>query len=118
MQPVQHPVWDLLRFVLVLLVIAVSVRVFVFQPFIVSGNSMLPHLQDKNYLVVEQVSYRFNEPERGDVIVFHYPFNAGRFLVKRIIALPGETISFSIGLGICIAVFGVILINWPGRNSG
>ena len=55
---------------------------------------MIPTFQDKNYLIVDQLSYRFSDPQRGDVIVFKYPNDPKRFFIKRIIATPGDTISF------------------------
>jgi signal peptidase I len=70
------------------------IRMFIFQPFMVSGESMYPTLKNADYLIVDEASYRFNEPKRGDVIVFRYPENPKRFFVKRIIGLPGETVRF------------------------
>ncbi len=58
---------------------------------------MEPNFQNGNYLVVDIVSYRFESPSRGDVIVFHYPGNRALFYIKRIIGLPGDTINLSDG---------------------
>ncbi len=86
--------WELIRFSIIVLIIAIGVRVFIAQPFIVSGASMVPTFQDKNYLIVDELTYRFSEPARGDVIVFHPPGQQrGVYYIKRIIGLPGETIS-------------------------
>ncbi len=84
---------ELIRFTFTLLIIIIPLRVFVAQPFIVNGKSMVPNLEHGDYLIIDQVSYRFNEPERGDVVVFHFPTEYRRFLIKRIIGLPGETIT-------------------------
>lgn len=76
-------------------VIALIVRFFVAAPYIVSGPSMEPNYQDFNYLLVDRLSYRVHTPERGDVIVFDLPQNHERALIKRVIGLPGDTVSLS-----------------------
>lgn len=91
---VWYQVFDLVRFVLICLAIVIPIRILIAQPFIVEGDSMIPTFQDKNYLIVDQISYRLGHPERGDVIVFRYPKDPSRFFIKRVIGLPGETISF------------------------
>ncbi len=90
--------WELIRFAIIVLIIAIGVRVFVAQPFIVSGASMVPTFQDHNYLIVDEISYRFEKPQRGDVIIFHPPGQpTGIYYIKRIIGLPGETIKITAG---------------------
>ena len=79
------------------LVAVFLVRVFIAQPFLVSGSSMEPTFDNGNYLLIDEISYRFREPERGEVIVFRYPGNRKAFYIKRIIGLPGETISVDRG---------------------
>lgn len=86
---------ELLTFAVVALVIVVPIRLFIAQPFIVSGESMYPTFDTGQYLIVDQLSYRFNEPARGDVIIFKYPNNPSTFFIKRIIGLPGETLELS-----------------------
>jgi len=93
-ESVWYQVFDLVRFVAICLAIVIPVRIFIAQPFIVEGESMTPTFQDKNYLIVDQLSYRLSDPQRGDVIVFKYPDNPKRFFIKRIIGTPGDTISF------------------------
>lgn len=91
--PEKESIWDLLRFALIVLVIALGIRFFIAQPFVVSGTSMVPTFEDKNYLIVDQLTYRFREPERGDVIIFHPPGQPkGIFYIKRVIGLPNETV--------------------------
>lgn len=85
--------FDLLRFIVVVLAIIIPLRLLIAQPFIVSGDSMSPTLDSKNYLIVDQVSYRFHDPKRGDVIVFTPPHDPNKFYIKRIIGLPGETVT-------------------------
>jgi len=73
------------------LAIVFPIRYFLFQPFIVSGNSMSPNFQDGDYLIVDEISYRFQEPARGEVVVFKAPNQSSAPYIKRIIGLPGET---------------------------
>lgn len=83
---------DLVKFALIALLIVLPVRVFVAQPFIVRGASMEPTFHGGEYLIVDQLSYRFNKPQRGDVIILRYPKDESVFFIKRIIGLPGETV--------------------------
>jgi signal peptidase I len=84
---------ELLKFVVVAAVIVLPVRLFVAQPFIVSGESMSPTFENGEYLIIDELSYRLTEPKRGDVVIFRYPRNPKEFFIKRIIGLPGETVS-------------------------
>lgn len=88
----KESIWDILRFALIALVIVVPIRIFVAQPFIVSGSSMVPTFQNGEYLIVDELSYRIKDPIRGDVIIFKYPNDETKYFIKRIIGLPGETI--------------------------
>lgn len=83
---------DLIKFALIALLIVLPIRTFIAQPFIVRGASMVPTFQSGEYLIVDQISYRFSEPERGDVIILRYPRDPKTFFIKRIIGLPGETV--------------------------
>jgi signal peptidase I len=67
------------------------------QNSIVDGTSMEPNLMNSDRLLVSKVSYAFGEPERGDIIVFPSPYGDGREFIKRIIALPGETVEIIAG---------------------
>jgi len=73
------------------------VRYFLFKPFYVKGASMEPNFHEKDYLLIDELSYRFREPERGEVIVFKYPDNPKEHFLKRIIGLPGERIKIAEG---------------------
>lgn len=84
--------WEISQIVFLALVIVVPIRYFLFQPFLVRGQSMEPSFHNNDYLIVDQISYRFREPERGEVIVFQYPHNPSQRFIKRIIGLPGETV--------------------------
>lgn len=83
---------SLVVFVFVVLCIVLPVRFFVAKPFIVSGLSMYPTFDSWHYLIIDQLSYRIHDPRRGDVIVMKYPLDPGRYFIKRIIGLPGETV--------------------------
>lgn len=83
----------IILFALIVLMIVLPIRLFIAKPFIVSGTSMYPTFDTWHYLIIDQLTYRFDEPERGDVVVFRFPQNPSRFFIKRIIALPGESIA-------------------------
>jgi len=68
------------------------VRYFLFKPFYVKGQSMEPNYYEKDYLIIDELSYRFREPQRGEVIVFEAPTNNKDYYLKRILGLPGERI--------------------------
>lgn len=73
-------------------VIIALLNVFVITPQEVRGLSMYPYLNDGDRLITEKISYSFNEPKRGDVVVFHFPLDRTQDYIKRLIALPGEEI--------------------------
>lgn len=85
-------VLELLKIVVVAFLIIIPVRLFVLQPFYVRGASMEPNFYDNEYLVVDEISYRFHEPRRGDVVVLRNPNLPSEYLIKRVIGLPGERI--------------------------
>lgn len=92
-----NAVKEIATFLVLAVVIVLPIRLFVAQPFVVEGESMYPTFDSGDYLIVDELSYRFNEPKRGDVIVFRYPGNEKVFYIKRIIGLPGETVSIERG---------------------
>jgi signal peptidase I len=61
--------------------------------FVVDGHSMLPNFTTDQFIIVSRLSYILGEPRRGDVVVFHYPLQSDRDFIKRIIGLPGETVT-------------------------
>lgn len=91
-ETVKESFWELFRFAIIAIAIVVPIRIFIAQPFVVSGSSMFPTFEDKQYLIVDEISYRLSEPKRDDVVVFKYPNDKTKFFIKRIIGLPNETI--------------------------
>lgn len=98
---------ELFKLVIIAIIIVVPFRLFIARPFIVDGSSMYPTFKNGQYLIVDEVTYRFEEPERGDVLIFSYPLDPCvslierirtggdgqcRKFIKRIIGLPDETV--------------------------
>lgn len=84
---------EFIRFAVIAMLIVIPIRMFIAQPFIVNGESMYPTFDNGDYLIIDEITYRNQEPERGDVVVFKFPSDESRFLIKRVIALPGETVT-------------------------
>jgi len=89
--------WETFKMVLISLAIVLPIRYFLIQPFYVKGASMEPNFHDKEYLIIDEISYRFNQPQRGDVVVFRYPADPKEYFIKRVIGLPGESVEFRDG---------------------
>jgi signal peptidase I len=92
------------RVIVIALIIAIPIRYFIAEPFIVNGASMDPTFSTGQFLIVDRLSYRFEEPKRGDVIVFKYPYasqalggSSSVYYIKRIIGLPGERVRMQDG---------------------
>lgn len=84
--------WEIVKLVFIVVVVVLPIRIYIAQPFIVSGSSMDSTFHSGDYLIIDEISYRFNAPSRGDVIVFRYPGDPSKFYIKRILGLPGETV--------------------------
>jgi len=89
---------ELAKLTFISLLIVVPFRLFIAQPFIVDGASMDPTFETGDYLIVDELTYHFKTPERGSVLIFEYPSDPGKSFIKRVIGLPGETVSISDGL--------------------
>lgn len=86
---------EILRFAIFALIIVLPIRIFVAQPFIVSGASMETTFSTGQYLIVDQLTYHFEDPKRGEVVVFRYPKDPSKFFIKRVIGIPGDTIDIA-----------------------
>jgi len=89
--------FEIAKVIVIALVIVVPLRVFVFQPFLIRGDSMEPNYHSGDYLIIDQLSYRFHAPERGEVIVLKFPLDPSQRFIKRIVGLPGETVEVQDG---------------------
>jgi len=83
-------IWEIAEVVIIALVAVFIIRNFLVQPFLVNGASMEPNFHNGDYLIIDEISYRLREPQRGEVVVFHYPNNESTYFIKRVIGLPGE----------------------------
>lgn len=84
--------WEVIKTVAFIVLAALIIRLYIVQPFFVQGESMEPTFQDGDYLLINQLSYRFGDPGRGDIIVFDAPPEPGTNYIKRVIGMPGETV--------------------------
>lgn len=83
---------ELFESIAIAVILAVLIRLFIFQPFYIPSGSMEPNLQIGDRIIVSKLTYAFSEPKRGDVIVFKFPLDPSRDFVKRAVALSGETV--------------------------
>ena len=95
--------FEVVETVAVAVIAVILVRTFIAQPFLVSGSSMEPNFKDGDYLLVDELAYRFREPVRGEVVVFKYPGDHKTYYIKRIIGLPGERVVVN---GDSVSVYG------------
>ncbi len=93
----RHPLFRAAKYFFIALCIVVPFRIFIAQPFIVSGSSMAPTFNANEYLVIDEISYRRHKPLRGDVIVFRYPLDPSIYFIKRVVAIPGDIVTISQG---------------------
>ena len=84
---------EVVIFAVIVLAILIPLRLFVAQPFIVIGASMEPTFKTGEYLIVDEITYKVSDPQRGQVIIFKFPEDTSKYFIKRKIALPGETIT-------------------------
>lgn len=89
--------WDVIEVIVFAIAIFLFIYLLVFQPHKIKGDSMQPNYPNGEYLLTDKVKYRFDKPQRGDVVVFEAPGTDGEEYIKRIIGLPGEKISVSNG---------------------
>lgn len=94
---IQEEIKDWVVSILIAVVLAFFIRYFIVELYLVEGPSMRPTLLNHERLVVNKFIYRFKEPQRGDVLVFRYPKDQSRDFIKRVIAVPGDTIEIREG---------------------
>lgn len=87
---------ELVETILLTLVIFFMIR-FAVENYRIEGYSMEPNFHDGQFLLVNKLQYLFGRPERGDVIIFHYPANPKKNYIKRVIGLPGERVQIKEG---------------------
>lgn len=92
------PIRELLETIVIALALALLIRGFVLESFLVQGSSMEPTLQHGNRLLVNKITYRFSPPQRGDIIVFHAPPSPSKDYVKRLIAVAGDRVRVEDGV--------------------
>lgn len=83
--------------ILVAVILAFFIRYFIVELYMVEGPSMRPTLLNGERLVVNKFIYRFQPPQRGDVLIFRYPKDPSRDFIKRVIAVAGDTIEIRDG---------------------
>lgn len=83
---------EMMQIAAIAVAIILPVRYFLVQPFIVKGASMQPSYYENEYLIIDELTYRFRDPERGETVVFHPPGNETQYYIKRVIGIPGETV--------------------------
>ena len=96
-QPQRKPLWrEYLETAVIAIVAAVLLRLFVVSAYRVNSSSMEDKLYEGDYIFVNKLAYSFgNEPQVGDIIVFKYPNNPTKDFIKRIVALPGQTVQIA-----------------------
>jgi len=92
MPPFLLLILDFVKLIILAFIIVLPIHHFIFQPFYVVGPSMEPNFYDNDYLIIDKVSYRLREPQRGEVIIFKSLTNPKNHLIKRLVGLPGEKI--------------------------
>lgn len=86
-------IFDVVLNIVIILAIVGVIRTFLVSPFQVEGNSMVSTLQHKEYIIINKLAYHIGEPERGDVVVFRPPTDPSKHYVKRVIGVPGDTVT-------------------------
>jgi len=94
---------DFLSPIIIAVVVALLLKTFIFANAVVPTGSMLNTIQEGDRIIASRIEYKFNDPERYDIIIFKAPDevakgNEKEFYVKRIIGLPGETVTIVNGV--------------------
>lgn len=100
-QPRQHGllfhILDVVFNIVVIVAIVAGIRTFLVSPFQVEGSSMSSTLEDKEYIIINKLAYFVGTPQRGDIVVFRPPNDPSKYYVKRVIGVPGDTVTIQDG---------------------
>ena len=88
----KNEVWEWSKALLIAFGLAAIIRIFLFTPIVVDGESMMPTLEHGDRMIVNKIGYDIGQPDRFDIIVFHAPEE--KDYIKRIIGLPGDHIAY------------------------
>lgn len=94
---IRHKWEDWVKPLLIAAILAIGIRTFLFGPYKIPTGSMRPVLMEGDRIFVDKISYRFREPQRGDIVVFKYPLDPKKDFVKRLVAFGGETLEIRDG---------------------
>ena len=97
-QLIRHEIRVWTRDLLIAIGLALIIIIFLYQPVKVEGTSMAPLLSDQERIFINKFVYRFEPIQRGDVVVFWYPLDRSKSFIKRVIALPGESVEIRQGM--------------------
>lgn len=89
---------EIVQIAVLALAIILPVRYFLIQPFVVKGASMEPNFYDSEYLIIDELTFHFRDPVRGEIVVFRPPQHGDQYYIKRVIGLPGETVEIRNGV--------------------
>ncbi len=94
LQTVAEFVWEMIKTAVTVVIVVFLIKTYVFQLFIVDGQSMEPTLHHNQMLLVDKLSYNIRDPHRGEIIVFQKPNESSSInFIKRIIGIPGDKVS-------------------------
>ncbi len=90
--PMLKSIFEFIKTIAIVLVLAFIIKAFLIQTFIIDGSSMEPNFHNNEYLIVDKLSYHFSQPQRGDVDIIIPPDDVTKDYIKRIVGLPGDTV--------------------------
>ncbi|EIT86002.1 signal peptidase I [Fictibacillus macauensis ZFHKF-1] len=88
----KNQIWDWIKAIGIALILAIIIKKFLFEQYVVYGQSMMPAIENGNRLIINKVSYLFSNPKRFDLVVFHA--NKNEDYIKRVIGVPGDSIVY------------------------